>query len=145
MDKPSRMLKLMAAIVFVSSTCHAQGLERGNLFGVHVITVTLKPGVTMDQFESFYVREVLPEYEKNWPGLKGYLVKSFRRDSKYQFAIIWLFKTEADRNRNFDADDKANELEKAALEKVKPIEEKLKEKYGAYTVVYTHDDEWVVQ
>ena len=43
---------------------HAQGLQSGNLLGVHVITVTLKPGVTIDQFQNFYVHEVLPEYEK---------------------------------------------------------------------------------
>jgi len=122
-----------------------QGLERGNLLGVHVITVTLKPGVTMDEFRNFFVREVLPEYEKNWPGLKGYLLKSFFGDSKNKFAIVWLFKTVDDRNRNFDANGRANELEKSALEKVKPIEEKLKDKYGTYIVEYTHEDDWVVQ
>jgi hypothetical protein len=113
--------------------------------GVHVIIVTLKPGATMDQFVNFYVHEVLPEYEKHWPGLKGYLLKAFFADSKNKFAVVWLFKTVEDRNRNFDADGQANELEKAALEKVKPIEEKLKNTYGSYTVQYTHEDDWVVQ
>ena len=83
--------------------------------------------------------------EKSWPGLKGYLLKSFFGDSKNKFAIVWLFKTVEDRNRNFNADGSANELEKAAREKVKPIEEKLKKMYGNYTVQYTHEDDWVVQ
>jgi hypothetical protein len=140
----SRTLLGVAAALLLSSGCYAQGLERGNLLGVHVMTVTLKSGATMEEFQSFYVREVIPEYEKNWPGLKGYLLKSFFEDSKNKFAIVWLFKTVADRNRNFNADGTANELEKAALEKVKPVEEKLK-KYGTYTVEYKHEDDWVVQ
>ncbi len=129
----------------ISGVSQAQGLQRGNLIGIHVITVTLNPNATMDDFKNFYVREVLPEYEKNWPGLKGYLLKSFFSDAQNKFAIVWLFKTEEHRNRNFNADGSPNELEKAALEKVKPIEEKLKKLYGAYTIKYTHDDDWVVQ
>ena len=131
--------------LLAASPSWGQGLEPGNLLGIPMVTVTLKPGATMDEFKNFYVHQVLPEYEKNWPGLKGYFLKSFASDSKNKFAIIWLFKTEADRNRNFDADGKANELEKAALEKVKPIEEKLKKMYGTYTVEYTREDDWVVQ
>jgi len=96
----------------ISSSGYAQGLQSGNLLGVHVITVTLKPGATMDQFVNFYVHEVLPEYEKHWPGLKGYLLKAFFADSKNKFAVVWLFKTVEDRNRNFDVDGRANELEK---------------------------------
>src|SRR4051812_48885709 len=105
---------VFAAVSLISSFCHAQGLERGNLLGLHVVTVTLNTNATMDDFKNFYVREVIPVYEKNWPGLKGYLLQAFNGQSKNKFAIIWLFKTEADRNRNFDADGKANELEKAA-------------------------------
>ena len=144
MKSISKGLLGVAAALLLSSGCFAQGLERGNLLGVHVMTVTLKPGATLEQFENFYVHEVIPEYEKNWPGLKGYLLKSFFDDSKNKFAIVWLFKTVADRNRNFNADGTANELERAALEKVKPVEEKIKQ-YGTYTVDYKHEDDWVVQ
>jgi len=134
-----------ALLLLASSLCYGQGLERGNLIGVHLVTVNLKPNATMEGFTKFYVERVLPEYEKTWPGLKGYLLKSFFSDSKNKFAIVWLFKTVEDRNRNFNADGSANQLEKTALERVKPIEEKLKNLYGSYTVQYTHEDDWVVQ
>ena len=134
-----------AVVVMVPIICQARGLERGNLIGVHVITVDLKPGVSMEEFTKFYVEHVLPEYEKNWPGLEGYLLKSFFSDSKNKFAIVWLFKTVEDRNRNFHADGTANELERAAQARVKPIEDELKAKYGSYTVQYTHEDDWVLQ
>ena len=136
---------LILALFLVPGICHAQGLERGNLIGVHVVTVHLKPNASMEDFTRFYVEHVLPEYEKNWPGLKGYLLKAFFSDSKNKFAIVWLFKTVEDRNRNFNPDGSANELEKAALEKVKPVEDKLKAMYGDYTIQYTREDDWVVQ
>ena len=145
MTMPSKSWIILIVTVLFASACWAQGLESGNLIGIHVVTVTLNPGVTMDQFKNAFVHDVLPEYEKNWPGLKGYLLKGFFDEHKDRFAIVWLFKTVADRNRNFDANGRANELERAALEKVKPFEDKLKKTYGSYTVKYTNEDDWVVQ
>ena len=145
MKRLPRVVTAICAGLLFTCPSHAQGLKSGNLIGIHVITVDLKPNVTMEEFTDAYKREVLPQYEKNWPGLKGYLLKSFFRDSRNQFAIVWLFDTVEDRNRNFDANDRANDLEKAALEKVKPYEEELQNRYGAYTVTYTHQDDWVVQ
>src|SRR2546430_14100263 len=113
MNRLSRRLIITALLLFGSSAGYAQGLERGNLIGVHVVTVNLNPNASMEDFTKFYVEQVLPEYEKSWPGLKGYLLKSFFGDSKNKFAIVWLFKTVEDRNRNFNADGSANELEKA--------------------------------
>src|SRR5438034_8338539 len=88
MNALSKKLMLAAWIAVVSTLSFAQGLEPGNLIGVHVATVTLNPNATMDDFTKFYVEQVLPEYEKAWPGLKGYLLKSFFRDSKNKFAIV---------------------------------------------------------
>ena len=138
-------LLLVCAVSFAPMPSLAQRLERGNLIGVHLITPDLRPNVTIDEFASAYVRDVLPEYEKNWPGLKGYVLKAFFRDSKNQLAVVWLFKTVEDRNRNFDVNDRANELERAALAKVKPFEDRFKQKYGNYSVTYTREDDWVVQ
>jgi hypothetical protein len=144
----SRMKTLIGIVILpmmlTASLSFGQGLglQKGNLFGVHVITVNLRPHVTLDEFAAFFVSHVIPEYEKQWTGLRGYLVRSVRGEYKNSLAIVWVFKTEAARNRYFTADDKPNELEKAAFERVKPIEEELKQ-YGTYTVKYM--DDWVVQ
>ena len=132
----------LLAIVIATNFSFAQGLQKGNLFGVHIVTVELQPNVTSEQFKTFFVKEVLPEYEKSWQGLKGYLVKSVRGEYKDRFAIVWLFESEKARDKYFNKDGSANNLEKAAFERVKPIEEKLK-KYGTYTIKYT--DDFVVQ
>jgi len=136
-----KILFIIAAL-FSANLTFAQQLQKGNLFGVHVITVQLKPNATMEQFTTFFVNQVLPEFEKHWDGLKGYLLKSARGEYKNSFAITWMFKTEAIRNKYFNADDTPNDLEKAAWEKVKPIQKEL-EKYGTYTVKYM--DDWIVQ
>jgi hypothetical protein len=133
---------IIIAITLMANFSFGQGLQKGNLLGLHLATVNLKQNVTIDEFKTFFVSKVIPEYEKAWIGLKGYLVKSFKHENS--FAIIWLFESEAARNKYFTADDKPNELEKAAYEKVKPIEEELK-KYGTYTIAYKDEDDWVVQ
>ena len=120
----------------------AQSLRQGNLVGLHTIEVTLSSGHTMDEFRSFFVSRVLPEYEKQWMGLRGYLVKSVRGEYKNQFAIVWVFESEAARDRYFTREGKANELEIAARENVKSVEKELAN-YGTYTVHYR--DDWVVQ
>ena len=128
--------------VSAANSAVGQTLHKETLLGLHLITVELQPNVTMDQFKTFFVKEVLPEYEKQWVGLKGYLVKSVRGEYKDRFAIIWVFDTEKARDRYFNADGSPNDLEKIAMEKVKPIEGKLT-KYGTYTIKYM--DDWVVQ
>jgi hypothetical protein len=62
METLSKRWLAMAVVLLFPALCHAQGLERGNLLGLHVVTVTLNPNVTMDDFTNAFVREVLPEY-----------------------------------------------------------------------------------
>ena len=67
----SRTLLGVAAALLLSSGCYAQGLERRNLLGVHVMTVTLKSGATLEEFESFYVREVIPGVREELARVEG--------------------------------------------------------------------------
>jgi len=138
-----KKIKIIITVLLLTNFSFGQaGFQKGNLFGLHLVTVNLKPNATIEQFKTFFTDKVIPEYEKTWVGLKGYLVRSVRGEYKNSFAIVWLFESEAARDRYFNADGTMNELEKAANEKVKPIEEELK-KYGAYTIQYK--DDWVVQ
>ena len=61
MKSTLNIFALLSTIFLISTFCQAQGLERGNLLGLHVITV-FHPTASMDDFKNFYVREVLPEY-----------------------------------------------------------------------------------
>ena len=66
-----KKITIIFAVTVMTNLAVAQGLQKGNLFGVHLITVTLQPNVKMDEFQTFFVDELLPVYEKSWVGLKG--------------------------------------------------------------------------
>ena len=138
-----KKLMLIAALIIMANFCFAQKLQKGNLLGLHIITVSLKPNVTMDQFTAFYIAKVIPEYEKQFKGTKGYVVKGIRGENKNSFGIIWLFENEQARDKYFGTDEAGTptDLGKKTMENVNAIDKEL-EKYGTSTSVYT---DWVVQ
>ncbi|MEJ7685371.1 MAG: hypothetical protein WKG06_47515 [Segetibacter sp.] len=56
-------------------------------------------------------------------------------------AFLWLFESEAARNKYFGADETPNDAGKAAIDKLNAVSKEL-EKLGTYTTKYT---DWVVQ
>lgn len=136
-----KRLILITALVLMAAFSFAQKLQKGNLLGLHIITITLKPNVAMDQFKAFFISKVIPEYEKQFQGVKGYLTKSIRGENENNFAMIWLFETETARNRYFNADGTSNDLGKSAGEKTNAVDKEL-ENLGTYTTKY---NDWVVQ
>ena len=136
-----KKLILIGAIILVSNFSFGQSLQKGNLVGLHIMTVNLNSGATMDQFQTFFISKVIPEYEKQFQGVKGYLVKAVRGENNNSFGIVWLFDTEQSRDKYFVADGNPSDLGKSAIEKVSVIEKEL-EKLGTYTTKYT---DWVIQ
>jgi hypothetical protein len=122
---------------------NVQSLHRDNLLGIHPMEVKLNAGVTLDEFADFFNSDILPKYEKHWLGLKAYVVKSVRGEYPGKLAVIWVFATEPTRHHYFNADGTPNQLELDNFEKVKPIEEELKKRFGTYTISYK--DDWVVE
>jgi len=132
---------LTAAIILCAGITFGQTLQKGNVIGVHVATVTLEPGVTMEQFITFYTNKFIPEFEKNRMGWKAYFVKSIRGDIENGVGLVIVIKSEKDWERYYNADRSYSELGYSANEKLKPILEELK-KFGTYTTSYT---DWVIQ
>ncbi len=48
-----KKLLLMAVLTILIDFSFAQTLKNGNLLGLHVMIIELKPNVTMDQFQTF--------------------------------------------------------------------------------------------
>ena len=132
---------LTAAIILLTGITFGQTLQKGNVIGVHVATITLEPGVTMEQFIAFYTNKFIPEFEKNRTGWKAYLVKSIRGDINNGLGLVIVIKSEKDWERYYNADRSYTELGNSANEKLKPILEELK-KFGTLTTTYT---DWVIQ
>ena len=132
---------ILAAALGLSA--RAQSLQRDNLFGMHVLNVTLHPGKTLEDFKDFYVREVIPVYEASWLGLRAHLLQSVRGEDAGKLAIMWVFATEPTRDYYFNPDGSMHQREIDALAKVEPVEERLRREIGEFTIEYR--DDWVVQ
>jgi len=135
-----KKLVFITAMILLSGFAFGQGLQKGNLIGTHVLTVTLQPGVTMEQYIAFYSSKVLPEMNKLDPDWKMYLVKSIRGDIKNSFGMIHVIKSEKVRDKYYNADGTSNELGNSVNEKLKPIFDELN-KLGTSTTTYT---DWII-
>jgi hypothetical protein len=135
-----KKLILLTSLILIMGSAFGQSFQKGNLLGVHTLKVTLQPGVTMEKFMAFYKNKVMPEYEKNFPGMKGTILKSLRGENKDSFGGIMFFKTEADRDKYFKPDGSYTDLGNAADQKLKPVFDELA-KLGTVTSTY---NDWLV-
>jgi hypothetical protein len=136
-----KKLILIAAVILMAGITYGQGLQKGNLVGTHVVTVSLKPGVTMEKYIDFYKTRVFPEMEKNMPNWKFYLVKGIRGENINSFGFIIIIKSVQDRDKYYNADESDSELGKSVNVKLKPVMDEL-EKLGTNTSKYS---DWIVQ
>lgn len=135
-----KKLVLLAALILMAGMTYGQNLQKGNLIGTHIISVTLAPGVTMDKYVDFVITKVIPEYMKVYPGMTCYLVKGIRGQNPDSYGQIVIFKTQKDRDKYYNADGTDSELGKQANAKLKPVLDELS-KLGTYESKYT---DWVV-
>jgi len=135
-----KLILTTAFIFLLVGVTFGQSLQKGNIIGTHVLTVDLKPDVTMEQFQEFYISKFIPEMEKLFPGWKGYLVKGIRGENENSIGLIWVIKSEEYRDKYFNEDGSLNELGTITLEKMNPVLEEL-EKLGTDTSTYT---DWLI-
>ena len=131
---------LFAAMILITGIAFGQTLQKGNLVGTHVMTVTLQPGVTMEKFIEFYSSKVIPAYGQYFSGCKVYLVKSLRGENKDSFGTFFIFNTAKDRDKYYKPDGSNTDLANTAYAKFKPVYDELA-KLGTMTTVY---NDWLV-
>ena len=108
-------------LAFSAGLSQAQELHKGNVVGVHVMTIKLQPGVTMDQFTAFYVSKVIPAYAKSRPAWKAYPVRRIRGEKAEGFGLLLVISSEAERDKYYNADGSDTELGKASMAKIQPV------------------------
>jgi hypothetical protein len=133
-------------ILLTASVGLSQGIKKGNLIGIHIFSIKLNPGITMEQFTNFCLTKYIPAYEKNMPGAKGYLAKRIRGQqdqAQYDIALIFVFGSDKERSKYFTtAEGGMTELGKAASKKMEPIEAEWS-KLGTFSEDgYT---DWIIQ
>ena len=131
-----KLILIGLALILTSGFTFGQKLKKGNLIGTHVLTIELNPGVTMEQFQDFYLNTLLPEYEKRLQGWKFYMTKGIRGENENNYGWIAVIESEETRGKYLDNE----ELWEAINEKLKPITEEL-DKLGKVTSKFT---DWLV-
>ena len=136
-----KIIIIIGILVLLSGFTFGQTLQKGNLIGMHVMTINLDPDVTMNRYLDFISNKVIPQFEKTMPGWKGYLVKGIRGTNENSFGMIWVIESEEDRNKYYNEDGSPNELGNSIREKRQAIMDELN-KLGTWTSEYT---DWLVQ
>jgi hypothetical protein len=135
-----KKLILLTVLILVVGLTYGQTLQKGNLIGTHVFTVTLAPGVTMDKYVDFLNTKVIPEIVKVYPEWKCHILKGVRGENPNSYGLIYIIKSQKDRDKYYNADGTDSELGKQANAKMKPILDELS-KLGTYDSKYT---DWLV-
>jgi hypothetical protein len=105
----------------------AQTLKKGAVAAVSSYEFVLNPEVSMNQFLDFYNNKYIPEFEKNYPGVKLYLLWGDRGEKKNKMGGLLLFESVAVRDKYYPEEDgeTSSEALKAANEKMKVIDAEL--------------------
>jgi len=130
----------LAAFAFASITSFSQSLQKGNLIGLHTTTVKLNGKTTMKQYVDFVTNKWAPAMSNAVNG-EVHVLKYLRGDGADKISFIFVFKTEADRNKFYNSDGSSSALGKTANAKMKTIDDELSN-LGNMTGGYT---DWLVQ
>lgn len=117
-----KKLIIIGILVLLSGITFGQTLQKGNLIGTHALTIELNPGVTMEEFQDFYLNTYWPEYEKHLQGWKFYITKSIRGENENTYGYIGVVESEEARDK-YVVDEKLKD--EAIIEKLKPVNEEL--------------------
>ena len=134
----------LLAFALTGIFCFGQNLHKGSLIGLHTSTPTLKDGVKMEDYVNFFKSKAIPAYEKAFPGIKMYLIKSLRGQDSTSLGVIFLFNNETDRNKYFNNDGTSTELGKAGEAKLTDLGKEF-EKYEVTTNTPDKYNDWLVE
>jgi hypothetical protein len=136
-----RKLLIITALLLFAGLTFGQTLQKGAVLGMHTVTLTLSPGVTVDQYQDFINNKMIPEWEKHFPGAKGFIGKGLNRENKDEFAMLIVVESKKVYNIYWNDDGSATDEGAAAQEKMLPIAEEMN-KLATYTTVIT---DWMIQ
>ncbi len=137
-----KRLIFLINLFLLTGITFGQVLPKGTIIGTHQMTITLKQGVTMEQYMQYFTSKYLPEYNKLDPDWQAYLVKGIRGSIfANTIGVIYVIKSEQTRAKYINPDGSATELQKSGNAKLKPVADELN-KLGTYVSTWT---DWVVQ
>lgn len=87
------------ALILITGLTFGQTIKKGAVVAVSSYEFTLNPDVTMNQFLNFYLNKYIPEFEKNYPGMKMYLLWGDRGEKKNMMGDLLVCESVAVRDK----------------------------------------------
>lgn len=112
--------KSLRETVTVLMQTKRKSFQRGGSFGLHVLDVSLSPGVTMDQFLEFMINQYVPEVERHMQGVQVLIMKP-RRGDDHQIAWVNYFISERTRDSYWPEPDTPSEEADLALNQAQSV------------------------
>jgi len=137
-----KKLLIISALILLTGTVYSQTLKKDAVIAVSTYTITLQPGVTMEQYVDFLMKKYIPEYEKNFPGLKMYILRGDRGEKKDQIGFLWYFESGKVRDKYYPGESDFSDAAQLAWGKMDAISME-ESKYAVNSSrVYT---DWVIK
>jgi len=136
-----KKLVIATALILFVGIAFGQTLDKGKVIGFVHISVELNEGITMDQFMDFIIKDYVPEYEKNYKGVKVVIMKADRGEHLNQLGWISVFDSLEARNKYWPKEGTPSEEGKAAGEKMQPMIDKM-QSFGTVAPGWT---DWIIQ
>ncbi len=136
---------LIMTVLLTGLSSTNSSLKKGSMVSVHVVALKLNLGVNIDEFRDFYTKNAIPEFEKNFPGVREFFIKGIRGEDLGAVGVIYLFESESVRDKYFrdgGIDGIYTELGKACDEKNKTMNEKVAKFVASSSRKFT---DWIIQ
>ena len=117
----------------------SQTLSKGNLMGIHTLTVNLDPDVTMNQYKQYIKTKMIPAWEKHFE-MKVYLLQSQRGADANSLGVAFIYASEEIRDKYWGEDGSPTALWQEKSELVQEITDGAN-KLGTWTSTY---NDWLV-
>jgi hypothetical protein len=125
-----KKLIIAAAFILIAGTAFGQTLQKGGMVSVHEWSLTLNPGVTMDQFLEHWNKNIISEVKNTMPEMRTYILKGLEDENTY--AGLYYWNSLEDMGKYYNEDGSPTELGASAFEKLIPLIEELSE-FGEFT------------
>ena len=121
-----KKLILIAAVILMAGISYGQALQKGTILGLHSgAPVVLNAGFTMDQYLSFLHNKYIPAFEKNFPGMKIFILKGQRGECTNNIGFLYAIDSDAIRDKYWTSEGVMSDLGKAGSEKMKDLDAEL--------------------
>ena len=136
-----RKFLVVTALLLFAGLAFGQTLQKGGVIAIHKMEVTLATGVTMDMYMDFLTNKYIPAFNKEFEGVKFFLLKGDRGEGATSIALLVWCKSLEVRNKYWPGAGSPSDEFRAIMEKLQPIIDE-DSKLATTTNVYT---EWLIK